>query len=242
MSKADEHIWKKLRTYDSKESQNYRRRHVKWTDTHLPILLCSVLTIPQARATEEATLPGGITVSFVHYNKNTFASFIFWFISKQSKSFSPLFTCHPTRKTVTQLGWRLILADITSTLRKIKPFKNRAIYFPPHLQVVKRLKFPPFVKDNHTNQFAWFLSMEHQVFRCKTRAIVYLKTHASWMNPRRDKEFWKRDGTKKEAFRGPAVWHTCPIVHNQAPLWEGGSPNQQEKLRGRGSQPAPSQQ
>lgn len=44
--------------------------------------------------------------------------------------------------------------------------------FPPPLQIAKCLKFPRFVKDNHTNQIAWLLSMEHQLFRCKTRAIV----------------------------------------------------------------------
>lgn len=104
----------------------------------------------------------------------------------------------------------------------------------------------PFVKDNHTNQFAWFLSMEHQLFRCKTQAIVYLKTYASWMNPRRDKDSWKRYWTKQEAFSGPAVWHTCPIVHSQTwaagPSLEMWLSNQQEKLWGRSSQPAPSQQ
>lgn len=105
-------------------------------------------------------------------------------------------------------------------MRKVKPFKNRAFYFPPHLWVVKCLKFLQFVKDNHTNRFTSFLSMEHQLFRYKTWAIVYLKTHASWINRRRDKESWNRYWTKKEVFSGPAVQHMCHIVYNQT--WTAG--------------------
>lgn len=92
-------------------------------------------------------------------------------------------------------------------------FKKSAIYFSPHLWVVKCLKFPRLVKDNHTNQFAWRLSLELQLFRCKTWAIVYLKTPASWMNPRRDKESWGKSIQKERGIQGSSgmayVLH-CP--------------------------------
>lgn len=72
--------------------------------------------------------------------------------------------------------------------------------------------------------------MEHQVFRCKTQAIVYLKTHASWMNPRRDRVL-KKVLNKKRGTQGSSSLAYMPHCPQSGPSLGRCSPNQQEKLQ-----------
>ena len=59
--------------------------------------------------------------------------------------------------------------------------------------------------------------MEHQLFRCKTRAIFCLKTHASWMNPRRvAKDLEKGIEQRKRHSVAQQSGIRAPIVQDQA--------------------------
>lgn len=99
---------KNLQIRKSSKRKNHRfielkEKTCKVSETHRGFYLAKQQPF-HPRARMEVSCPCGITVSFIHDNKNTFASSTFWSFSKQSKSYSPLFTCHPTPRPRRQSG------------------------------------------------------------------------------------------------------------------------------------------
>lgn len=88
---------------------------------------------------------------------------------------------------------------------------HRTTSLPLNLKVFKNLKIVHFVQGNDTNQFAWILSREYQVFYYKTMYCelpCILKSIPPFRGS--DTEIVKMELVKERDMQS---WHWCPMVH-----------------------------